>query len=70
MTEALPNVEQINVSQHYVVFEGGAIVPIDCYLDLEECCVEDPEDAFYCRCEHPVHGWLDVQLTQEPITLH
>ena len=70
MSEAIPKVEHINNSEHYVVFEGGAIVRIDCYLDGESHCVEDPEDAFCCCLEHPEHGWLAVEMIHEPVTIH
>lgn len=64
MTRPEPKVEVININEHYVVFEGGAVAPIETYLDIEDCVLDEDESglAYACWCKHPDLGFVEVVI--------
>lgn len=67
-----PKIETIHISEHWVLFEDGNRLTIETYLDFEECVVdpEDAVDATSCFVEHPIHGWLQIDIEPEPVTFN
>lgn len=64
-TEGFPlDIEIINVIEDYVIFKGGLRLEIDTYLDLDEE-TDNGEEADVCVVDHPVYGWLWIDI--EPI---
>jgi len=58
-------VEHIDIKHNYVMFVGGAICPIETYLDIEDMVLDDADGAFSCWCNHPDLGWIEVAIYDE-----
>jgi len=69
--EKIVNVEAVNMTDGYVILEGGRVIPIARYLGPDGLAVADRMEAVVVVAGEEGFGYIEIEvLGIDPVTIH